>query len=399
MRKWILPSAIVAMALASAGAAHAFMDEGTVRVGHIGILTGPGVDYGTQVLNGLKVAQDEINQAGGVTVAGKKVKFDLAPYVYDSARNVAQAIALTRKLALSDKVLAVFGPVSSNEAVSVFGVLQRKLGDSVDTGLQLPIMNTSAMRDGLGEMSPWAFRNATVEQFLLAESLPKVIAARGPIKTASVVYLGSEDYGPAMLKNVYGPLLEKQGIQVVSADGVHEGDRDYSALIGKLMRLNPDMLILLARYDVGAKTMIEAKRQGFTPKLVWASGMISQELIKTGRAAVEGMMMVSSYDATVPRAAEVAKKFKVAAGVEMNEFGANSYEALYLLKAAIESSDLRNTAESVEEDRRKLQAALRQIKGFPGLIGNIDMHPSVNDTIKQGLVVTIRNGQFDVWKP
>src|SRR5439155_4457554 len=134
-----------------------------------------------------------------------------------------------------------------------------------------------------------------------------------------------------------------------STDGVHEGDRDYSALIARLMRLNPDMLILLARYDVGVKTMIEAKRQGFTPRLVWASGMISQELIKTGRSAVEGMMMVSSYDATVPRAAEVAKKFKQIAGVDMNEFGANSYEAVYLMKSAIERADLQNMPESIEK--------------------------------------------------
>src|SRR2546430_12057797 len=34
-------------------------------------------------------------------------------------------------------------------------------------------------------------------------------------------------YGAAMLKGVYGPLLEKQGVKVVSADGVHQGDRDY----------------------------------------------------------------------------------------------------------------------------------------------------------------------------
>ncbi len=399
MRKWVLRSAIVAMALGTSGTAPAFMDEGTVRLGHIGILTGPGVDYGTQVLNGLRIALDEINQGSGVIIAGKQLKLDLAPYVYDSARNVSQSIALTRKLALSDKVLAMFGPVSSNEAVSVFGVLQRKLGDASDPGLQLPIMNTSAMRDGLGDMSPWAFRNATVEQLLLADLLPKVIEGRGPVRTASVVYLGSEDYGPAMLKSVYGPLLEKLGIKIVSSDGVHEGDRDYSALIGKLMRLNPDMLMLLARYDVGAKTMIEAKRQGFTPRLVWASGMISQELIKTGRSAVEGMMMVSSYDATVPRAAEVAKKFKAVAGVEMNEFGANSYEAMYLIKWAIENANLQNTPESIDEDRQKLREALRRIKRFPGLIGDIDMSPSSNDTVKQGLVVIIRNGQFEIWKP
>src|SRR5205807_3373304 len=109
------------------------------------------------------------------------------------------------------------------------------------------------------------------------------------------------------------------------------------------------------------------------------------------------MMMVTSYDATVPRAAEVAKAFKAATGVEMNEFGANSYEAMYLIKWAIENSDPQNTPESIENDRLKLRAALRRIKGFPGLIGNIEMNSSSNDTIKQGLVVIIRNGQFEIW--
>jgi branched-chain amino acid transport system substrate-binding protein len=399
MKKLVSRLAVVLLALGVSDGARAFMEDGTIRLGHVGILTGPGVDYGTQVLNGLKIAIDEINRPGGVTAAGKKLKLELSPYVYDSARDVAQSIALTRKLALSDKVLVMFGPVSSNEAVSVFGVLQRKLDDPADSGLKLPIVNTSALREGLGEMSPWAFRNATVEHLLLGGTLPAVMKARGPIKTASAIYLGSEDYGPAMMKNVYGPLLAKLGVELLSSDGTHEGDRDYSPVIAKLMRLKPDMLILLGRYDIGAKAMIEAKRQGFNTKLVWASGMISQELIKSGRSAVEGMMMVSSYDSTIPKAAEVAKKFKEIAGVEMNEFGANSYEAVYLIKDAIERADIQNTPESVEADRRKLREALRGIKGFPGLIGNIDMSPNSNDTIKQGVVLVIQSAKFEIWKP
>jgi branched-chain amino acid transport system substrate-binding protein len=387
------------LALSIADGADAFTEQGTIRVGHVGILTGPGVDYGTQVLNGLKIAVNEINEAGGVTVAGRKMKLDLAPHVYDSARDVAQSIALTRKLALSDKVLVMFGPVSSNEAVSVLGVLQRKLDDASDPGLKLPVVNTSALREGLGEISPWAFRNATVENLLLDSTLPVVMKARGPIKTASAVYLGSEDYGPAMMKNVYGPLLKKLDVELLSSDGVFEGDRDYSPVISKLVRLKPDMLILLGRYDIGAKAMIEAKRQGFEAKLVWASGMISQELIKTGRSAVEGMMMVSSYDSSLPRAAEVARKFKSIAGVDMNEFGANSYEAVYLVKAAIESAGIQNTEESIDADRRKLRDALRAIKGFPGLIGKIDMSANSNDTVKQGVVLVIRNAKFEIWKP
>lgn len=377
----------------------AFMEEGTVRLGHVGIMTGPGTGYGTQVLYGLKVALDEINQSGGVTVAGKKLKLNLDPYVYDSARDVAQSIALTRKLANSDKVLLVFGPVSSNEAVSVFGLLQRKLDDSGDSGLKVPVMTSSAMRDGLGVVSPWAFRNATVEKHLLGTSLPKALKARGPIKTAAVVYHGWEDYGPAMLENVYGPLLKKYGVQVLGSDAVHKGDRDYSPLIGKLARQHPDMLLILARYDVGARTMIEAKRQGFQPRMVWGSGMISQELITAGREAVEGMLMVSSYDASVPRAAEVAQKFKAAAGVEMNEFGANSYEAMRIVKWAIERAGIKNTPESLENDRRLLREALRQLKDFQGLMGTIDMSPDSNNTLKEGLILTIRDGKFMPWTP
>src|SRR5215510_14386431 len=105
MKLVLLRSALVVLALGLPGRVAAFMEEGTIRLGHVGILTGPGVDYGTQVLHGLKIAIDEINQPGGLAIGGKKVKLELAPYVYDSARDVAQSIALTRKLALSDKAL------------------------------------------------------------------------------------------------------------------------------------------------------------------------------------------------------------------------------------------------------------------------------------------------------
>ena len=73
-----LLAAAAAIAL-SAGSAHAFQSEGTVRIGLLEAQTGIPATYGIQGLVGAQIAIDEINAAGGVMVDGQMVKLAVTP--------------------------------------------------------------------------------------------------------------------------------------------------------------------------------------------------------------------------------------------------------------------------------------------------------------------------------
>src|SRR5947209_18137079 len=89
---------------ATAGPTSGLAADGTVKVGVIEMLTGGSAFYGNAVLEGIKVAEAEINASGGIN--GKKVQLA----VMDNASDNAQAAALTAQLASDKSITAGITP-------------------------------------------------------------------------------------------------------------------------------------------------------------------------------------------------------------------------------------------------------------------------------------------------
>ncbi|MBI4561912.1 MAG: ABC transporter substrate-binding protein, partial [Candidatus Rokubacteria bacterium] len=141
----------------SPGWVSAFQEEGTLRIGGMWALSGPAAYIGSSSKGLSALAIDEVNEAGGVMIQGKRVK--LVQSVYDDACKAEEGLTVVRRLADADKVLFSLGPTCSNVAEPVFGILQKRLGDPTDTGLQFLFFTDTAIKFGLAKISPWAFRN------------------------------------------------------------------------------------------------------------------------------------------------------------------------------------------------------------------------------------------------
>ena len=98
--------ALVTCALA-APTAHAFQADGTIIICSIEPLTGIGTAFGAPNYNGKMIAIEEVNNAGGVEIDGKKVKIRLISD--DDQAKPDQGVALFRKCAESDKALVISG--------------------------------------------------------------------------------------------------------------------------------------------------------------------------------------------------------------------------------------------------------------------------------------------------
>ncbi len=99
--------------LAFAFAGSAFAQEQVVKIGHVGPLTGPDAHLGKDNENGARMAIDALN-AKGMTIGGKKVKFELVPE--DDAGDPKQATAAATAL-VDDKVAAVIGHLNSGTTI------------------------------------------------------------------------------------------------------------------------------------------------------------------------------------------------------------------------------------------------------------------------------------------
>ena len=103
--------------------------ERTVKITGFGAKSGVVRVFGINSEAALKAAAEEINKAGGVTL-GDGTKAKIAIEFLDDRCNAEEGISVVRRIASTDAFVAV-GPTCSNVAESLFGILQKKVGDSV----------------------------------------------------------------------------------------------------------------------------------------------------------------------------------------------------------------------------------------------------------------------------
>jgi branched-chain amino acid transport system substrate-binding protein len=379
--------------MVSASPAFAFQSEGTVRIGSLEAQTGVPAPYGIQALVGSQIAVDEINAAGGVTVDGRKVKLAITPGPngYDPGGDSAATIALIKKLVSDDQVLVIKGTSRSDNTEAAFNYLN----ELEKQGAAIALLSPSSASPTLGKITKWGFRNAFFESQIHTRVMD-LMKGLG-YKTVGTYVAKDNGFNAAVAKGMIMPTLEKEGFQVVvQTDGL-EKDTDYSSQVEALRKANPDIVVISTPVLPGIGLMKEAVRRGFNPKAwVGTIGNIAPEIPKIGGKAVEHMVVGSSYSPDQPGVQKLAAEYKKRTNNELNLFGVNGYEAIYLFKAAIESSGIKNTKETINEDRAKFRDALAktEIASVTGEKVKFDEH---GDAIKKGFLLTIKGGAYRLW--
>jgi branched-chain amino acid transport system substrate-binding protein len=385
----------IALALTFAALpAIAFQGEGTVRIGSLEAQTGVPAPYGIQALTGSQIAIDEINSAGGVKVDGKMVKLALTPSPngYDPGGDSATTIALMKKLVSDDQVLVIKGTSRSDNTEAAFNYLNEL--DKQGGGLVL--LSPSSASPGLGKISKWGFRNAFFEADLIAREAQLLHDKLG-YKTAGVYVSKDNAFTAIVAKAILIPQLQKAGFEIVVQTEGLEKDSDFSSQVEALARAKPDIVVVSTPVLPGVNLMKEAQRRDFKPKLWMGTiGNIAPEVPKLGGKAVERMVVGSSYSPDLPRITKLAEDFRKRGGSEINLFGVNGYEAIYLFKAAIEASGIKNTPETLADDRKKFRDALSNVS-VPSVTGETIKFNGENDAIKKGYYLTIKNGKYQIW--
>ena len=393
-RRHVLLAAAFGVYAMCASGAQAFQDEGTVRIGSVESLTGVSSPYGIQAINGMKLAIDDINAAGGVTVGGKKVRLQLTPGPdgYDTGADSALTIALLKKQILDDKVLAVVGPTSSQSTEVGFNYLNQL----VKEGNPIVLLSPASGGPNLGGISPWGFRNMFFEAQIIDRELALVSKEFG-YKKAAVFTVTDNAFTASMAKFVIRPGLEKHGLTVVAEGDSLSRDTDFSRQVQALQRAEPDVVFVSAPVQATVGIMKEAARRGFKPK-IWLGtvGSIAPEMPQLGGTAVEGLVIGSSYLPSSEHVKGLTAAYQKRTSSEINLFGVNGYEAAYLLKAGIEAAGIENRPETLTEDRRKLRDALTKVE-IKSVTGEQIKFDAKGDTVKQGYLLTVRDGQYVEW--
>ena len=371
----------------------AMSQEREVKIYGFGAKSGVVRIFGLNSEAAMKAAADQINKAGGVTLGdGAKGKLVLE-YLDDRCTAEEGINALRRISAQPDSFIAV-GPTCSNVAEPVFGILQKKVGDASDTGLQFPIFTDVAAKGGLASMSQWSFRNVPSEANMYKSLFDWIKATRPDVKT---IWGGVEkDFAHSNATfNVMKDLATKAGFEVKGQSEWLLADTTFSNQIREMRRGEADLVMISAHPFTTCGALKEMQRQGVKPKMM--IGLTSSSSIETlqGCAAqAEGIVIPTSF-APVTEDARKAAQTLQAAGVSMDLHNAAAWENIFTLKDLIEKAKIMAKPETIKADRQKMRDALANMKESSGLLGKVGRTDD-REAIKPFLFVQAKKGEWTV---
>jgi branched-chain amino acid transport system substrate-binding protein len=381
----------LAVSLAVSGAALA--QEKTIKIAGFGAKTGAVRSFGVNSEAALLAAADVINKQGGVRLAdGSKAK--IAVEFYDDRCTAEEGISIIRRIAGTDAIVAV-GPTCSNVAEPLFGILQKKVDDKSDSGLQMPIFTDVAVKGGLAKISEWSFRNVPSE-WTMYSSLFYWLKTKYP--NAQSVYGGVEEdfaHSRASWYAVMKDRAEANGYKVLGNSKWLLNDSNFATQVREMKNANADIVAIAAHPFTTCGVLKEMQRQGVKPKvLVGLTSSSSMETLQGCAKQAEGIIIPTSFAPVTKEgkfAAETTAKFKGAA--DLHSMAA--WENMFILKQVIESEKVSGNKDQVQADRRKIRDGLAKLKETKGLLG-VTKRTEDREADKPYLFVQATKGEWKV---
>lgn len=343
--------------------------EQTAKVGVIAFLTGGGSAYGEAITNGLKMAQEELNEAN-------KGKLKVELVIEDSAGKKDQAIAAVNKLINNDNVVAIIGPTLSGEMFAA-GPVANQNG--------VPIMGTSTTAEGITDIGEYVFRNALPESIAIPEAIKTAVEKNG-IKKVALMYSSNNDFAVSGYKTMEKTAKE-MGLEIVDTQTFADGDTDFSAQLTSIASKKPDAVFVSALYKEAGLVLAKAREMGIKVPFVGGNGFNSPQLVKQAGAAADNSYVGSPwYPSGSEKIDAFVKKYTEKYGKGPDQFAAQAYDALYIITTALLNS-------GKADDREALKDALNELKDFEGVTGKFEFDEKRNP-VMDVKVLRIEGGEF-----
>ncbi|TMV04249.1 ABC transporter substrate-binding protein [Ruegeria sediminis] len=391
LKSFLAAGLVSVSALAMSTAAMA--EDKTVRIVGFGASSGVVGIFGQNSSAAMSAAFEKINAEGGVTLADGS-KAQIVTEYYDDRCNAEEGISVLRRIATTDALIAI-GPTCSNVAEPLFGILQAKVDDSGDTGLQFPVFTDVAIKGGLAGISEWVFRNTPSEAKMYDDLFAWIRATHPDLKT---IYGGvEEDFAHSRFTwyEVMKKAAEQHGFEVVGEAQWLLSDTNFSNQARGMRREEPDIVAISAHPFTTCGMLREMARQKIQPKvLVGLTSSSSLETLSGCAAEAQGLTIPTSF-APVNDDARSAAEAVVAKGGQMDLHSASAWENAMILRDVINAAGIEGTPESLDADRRKIRDGLSTLTEAQGLLGVNQRLPD-GEAVKPYVFVHAKDAGWEV---
>ena len=310
-------------------------DKETIKLGSAGPLSGSVSIYGLAVKEGVELAVEEINAAGGVNVDGEMKKLELVDFINDEADAKKSAAALTSLI--SKEVDVVVGAVTS-------GATEGLIAEAVKHGV--PVITPTGTADKLtvGDNGDERDVRYNIFRACFYDSYQGTYmgqyAADQGVKKAYVLYNNDEDYSKG-LKDAFVETATANNVNVVTA-AYSKQDKDFNAFWVPILEGGYDCVYVPDYYENVYNILKTGYAKGYEGVCYGGDGwdgVIKQ--VKEGEDAsfLENCFYTNHYfgESESPVVKTFVEKYQAKYGSIPVSFAALGYDAVYIAKQAIEA--------------------------------------------------------------
>jgi branched-chain amino acid transport system substrate-binding protein len=340
-----------------------------IVIGEYGALTGAAATFGQSNHEGVLLAVEEINAAGGIN--GKTLRVITQD---DEGKPEEAALAVT-KLITEDNAQVIIGEVASSNSLAAAPICQQR---------QIPMISPSSTNVQVTQVGDYIFRMCFIDPFQ-GQVMADFAMGKLKAKTAAVFRDQKSDYSMGLADAFVKRLKEKGGV-IVTDQSYVQGDIDFKSQLTTMRGKKPDVIFIPGYYTEVALIAKQARELGVKVPLMGGDGWDSSKLFEIGGDALNGCYYSNHYssESKEPKVVDFVKKYQARYQHMPDALATLAYDATGFLGAA-----LKNAKSFSGPDIRD---ALAGLKNYPGVTGDIALDANRNP-VKPAVVLKIEGGK------
>lgn len=347
----------------------------TIKVGANFELTGNVANYGNATIEGLQLAIEEANEAGGIN--GKKIEL----VSVDDKSEAAESINAATKLISDDDVKIIVGPATT-------GLVLAETQTATDAKVPIiaPCATSPEATVENGKVKPYVFRSCFIDP-QQGEVMATFAAKELKAKTAVIYVDNSSDYSKNLAK-VFKEKFEAAGGKVVMEEAFLQKDQDFKATLTKLKTANADVMFVPAYYEEVGKIVKQAREMGINSAILGTDGWDDTKVVDiAGADALNNTFFSTHYSEKDAEVQGFIEAYKKKYNHAPNVFAALGYDAGKMLVDALKRAG--------SSDTEKIREALEATKDLKVGTGTISMDKNHNP-IKTAVILEMKNGEKEL---
>ena len=349
----------------------------TFKIGATGPITGGAAIYGNAVKNGIQIAVDEINEAGGIN--GYQIDYNFQDDEHDAEK------AVNAYNNLKDWGMQVL--IGTTTSAPCIAVVEKTHADNM---FQITPSGTAVECVQYDNAYRMCFSDPTQ-----GTESAKYIGENGMAQKVAVIYDSSDVYSTGIYE-AFAAEAENQPFDIVSVEAfTADAKTDFSVQVQKSKDAGADLLFMPFYYTEASLVLAECNKQGYEPTFFGCDGMdgiLGVENFDT--ALAEGLTFLAPFVAKSEdeQVQNFVSKYEAAYGETPNQFAADAYDCVYVVKAAIEAAGATPDM-SVSDLCDAMKEAMASVS-YSGITGKDITWGEDGEPNKAPLVVKVVDGEY-----